>query len=112
MTKKMGPIEKTLRSGLRIISDKTRWTQGTFARNSRGGAVESDTPSAVSFCAVGCLQGSHLITAISLLDDAARLVAKNIGTGGVVTVNDRPRGHEKVLVCYDIAIINARGANI
>lgn len=92
MTKKMGPIEKTLRAGLRRISDKAHWTQDTFARNKSGAEVVNNSRSAVSFCAVGCLKGGYVDISSSLLDNAAMLVAGNRSNLGVVTINDNPGG--------------------
>ncbi len=93
-----------------LIADKSRWTQGTLARNVEGNpehCVQGKT--AVCFCAAGavmhCATGEdeeEWIGAWSALDAAAFSL---YGGRDVAGVNDK-LGHEAVLKVYDHAISN------
>ena len=72
---------------LEIVSDESRWTAATLARDQHGRSCPVKAPEAVRFCAVGALARA----AFELLGDAANhsLVAHIENT--VLAANDHPR---------------------
>ena len=104
----MTPLE-ILKTGRELLSDPSRWTQGTFYRNRFGNAT-CHRKSAVQFCALGA------VTAASgdrrrngkALADAYRLLERAASPQSVVAINDssvnKTASHRAVLRLYDKAI--------
>jgi len=100
-----------LRAAREKISDPSRWTRLTYARDQLGAEVDADDKSAVCFCSMGAI---YSVTsddfcgqnrAVSLLYNAAHEIS---GSRSVVRVNDN-LGHEAVVRMFDLAITTAEG---
>ena len=112
-----------------LIAEPEKWTQGAFARDRDGGAVDAEAEEARSFCAYGALLKAsfnlagkpHLtasdhasrryaIDAIDALDvliaGAGILLSEGEGEDDAVRDwNDADcRGHEEVLAAFDNAL--------
>lgn len=90
------------------------WTQGAFARNSVGDAVNEDSEQACAWCVTGALMAAPRIA----VDDAARFyLHKAIASiddasqHSLASWNDAPdRTQEEVLAAFDAAIKIARSS--
>lgn len=91
-----------------LISDRSHWTQGEYARDAKELPVNPNDESATCFCAVGAiaavqnkrvwLDGKR--SAVDALGIGAKAIDQHIT---IVEVNDR-MGHDATLKMFDIAI--------
>ena len=100
----MNATLEILKKARELISDPSRWTQGTYARNSNGSQEFIMSPAAVCFCTIGavrrvCGDKSYGHALFSL---AARLPDPPLELSDF---NDAPnRTHAEVLALFDKAI--------
>ena len=105
---------RILEAALHLIEDKTRWTTNTLARDTHGCQVNSRSPEAVKFCAVGAI---FAVAAKPATDAARTYLAEaaatilRVKTTVPTRVNDEGRNrHTNVLKMYGIAIEKAKEA--
>lgn len=106
-----------LRRARVLITDKTKWTQGEYARDKDGDRCLPDEPRAVCWCANGAYAkaaheaGYNVALHFTPLDIAAREIAGEIAE----LINDGEKlvgemtPHEAVLVLFDVAIGHYEG---
>jgi hypothetical protein len=85
-----------------LLSEPSRWTKGTLARNSEGYATNVNGPTACSFCLVGAIEHCYPVPIKKLLDivqqvkDELAIQAPNFEFIG--QWNDHPdRTHKEVV---------------
>jgi len=95
-----------LREAKRLIEEKG-WTQGDFARNSRGNGVSVVSRTATCFCAFGALQANAVGHAASYIA-ACDILEACLPEKSVVSYNDHPTTTKAdILALYDRAIERA-----
>lgn len=98
-----------LKSAKKLISDKSRWCTGQYAKNSNLDPVPVWSGAAVRFCAYGAVSrcaGQAVGKSVyvnKLLHDAA---LREYGTD-VITLNDGLLGHDAIMRVFDLAIEEA-----
>jgi len=99
------------RAAKAIIEKPENWTKGSFARSATGGAVPTDDPEAVCFCALGaCLKSSpkgpfsdNLQELIQAATELGSNESDEASLRGITWINDNS-GHEAVMKMFDRAI--------
>jgi len=96
-------ILKIIRDARDLISDESRWTRGSFARDRQGYYVQTKSPEAVCWCAVGALikcipPGYHEERVIQAFQAAVP------GHKSITYINDE-RGHAATLETFDAVIL-------
>lgn len=101
-----------LRAAKARIATPERWTQGTFARDRDGGAVDMKTEreEAVCWCSLGAIEyACDPDEAVSAR--AMCLLMEAIGEDSIEDWNDHPRRtHAEVLAAFDRAIAIAEAS--
>lgn len=125
MTKKIGTVEKLLKAARRKIEKPERWCKNDYAIDVNGRGVFSWGEYACKFCITGALSSitgmahhNRRQDARQILNSVACLVPYHKDGSSIdeilaVTLNDYGDfGHKGVLLCYDLAIATAHGADI
>lgn len=84
-----------------LISKKSDWTFGAFARNKNGSGIRSDEVGAVRWCAIGALTGAGLPDGVRR--DALSALSAFAGDASISEIND-DGGHVAALTMFDRAI--------
>lgn len=95
----------TLEAARKLISDPSRWTQKTSARNATGRKVAANSPSAAKWCAYGAIDACspHQILAAR----AVSTLGNAMGAFLVGEWNDT-HTHAEVMAAFDAAIEKAK----
>jgi len=72
-----------------ILTDRSKWTKGMYAKDSRGKKVGVDDPSAKRFCLVGAAKKAGV--ELKLLQWFDRQEKRLDWTDGIIAWNDEPR---------------------
>jgi hypothetical protein len=95
---------RVLEEARRLLLEKG-WTQGTFARDRKGDAIEFDSPRAACFCTSGAIMRVGESPDRSAEFYAFRALRKFLGDQTIAEWNDDPRRtREDVLGLFDRAI--------
>lgn len=84
-------VLQTLESTYSLLQDKTKWCQGTAARDKNGNKVWSESPEAVSWCVYGAMalfSSSNWWKAAAALAKVVELPA---------AANDKLNGYEVIM---------------
>lgn len=107
-------VVSTLAALRTLLGDKSRWTQGTNARDPEGTQVNWDHPDACKFCLNGGLlkvsghkRGDDYAAHFTLSELMLDRCALSLFSTGYVTVNDG-RDHDSVVKVMDCAIKHAQ----
>jgi len=95
-----------LREAKRLIEEKG-WTQGTYARDSRGEACDWNGATALCFCAEGAMfAAAEALRADAGAECAAGFLIEQVTPApSIVAYNDQPgRSREDVIAIFDKAI--------
>lgn len=95
-----------LKRAREIISDPSKWTTSSYARDKNGDITSPNYDDAVCFCSLGAVRRAARELGQSSWDAQTRLesVAKKLFHGyTVVDVNDA-MGHDSVIAMFDEAI--------
>ena len=106
----MSTETEVLRRAREIISDPTKWTQGTYARDKYGHRAEPDSPAASRWDALGAITRASKELGVREGIGAGsvdRLIT--IAKGPVSTINDN-QGHAAVLALFDKALASEMAA--
>ena len=106
----MSTETEVLRRAREIISDPTKWTQGTYARDKYGHRAEPDSPAASRWDALGAITRASKELGVREGIGAGsvdRLIT--IAKGPVSTINDN-QGHAAVLALFDKALSSEMAA--
>ena len=94
-----------------LISDESRWTQGSYAKDEKGEGTLPWREEAVCFCALGAIKKAG-----NFHDDCSepaiflgRVLRDDMGLHSVDEYNDS-HSHADVLALFDRAIAAARGS--
>lgn len=94
-----------------LIEKPENWTQGAFARDEKGEAVEIGSDKAVSYCMIGalwraCNAGEDRTKARPAQDVLHKAAEQVTGDSSILLVNDFGT-HEEVIRVFDAAIERA-----
>lgn len=87
-----------------LLSDKSKWTQRTTARDARGNPVVSRDPAAVCWCALGAIIKCHPEPRHVPITAALDVAGRRYGTLSLSIVNDQHG--------YDAALAVLREADV
>jgi hypothetical protein len=91
-----------------LLSDKSRWTQRTFARDSNGWSTDVDSGNAVSWCLVGAMEkvaGRGNFISIEKMRSRVRASVPDLANYGYsLSMFNDTQPHANVLALLDRAI--------
>lgn len=114
----MSQGKELLIAARKLIEKPENWTQGSYARDTRGRPASVQSISSTCFCALGACHrarrdGDYDRSVQLYATDALSQAAKDLfDTGSIVTINDqdtlpREEVHADVLQMFDLAIERA-----
>lgn len=95
-----------LRAARKLLTARSRWTKGYYARNLQGEITEPNSRDAVCFCSLGAMRkvsGSQHSLALSFLYKAVEKIDGPCATVASYNDNDKT-AHADVLKLFDVAI--------
>lgn len=105
----MTPLE-ILKSARKLIEKPENWTQGAYARDSRGSAILLGMQgNACSWCALGAMLASFEPNLKMNTEELVAMNALECAVGGSVIAFNDARTHADVLDAFDRAIFNIGG---
>lgn len=103
-----------LKSALKTLRNRKRWTRRSFARDAAGFSVDSRHPSAVCFCSAGAITHAPAAdkeyttregASVRVYNSAFRVLEKAIGVNNLIEWNDFPgRAHAEVVAAFEKAV--------
>lgn len=96
----MGPVEK-------LLSDKSKWTTGVYARNSRGSEIGVNETDAVCFCLSGAIRkcyGYSKWANVFLPKINQHLTDKLEGETGIYIFNDTHTYEEVMILLKELEL--------
>jgi hypothetical protein len=103
-------IHEGLTKAFDIIKDKSKWTQGVYARDIYGTTVDEKSPEAVCWCSAGIC---YKVADMELAPILRRYVENMISTGSryLALYNDG-NTHEEVCSLWQKAIAKAKAEGV
>jgi len=101
---------EVIRRAREIISDPTKWTQGTYARDKYGNCTDPGMENACRWCALGAVVQASIELGVDDGIGSASVDRLIDAAGGPVTTINDNQGHAAVLALFDKAIASEMAA--